>query len=304
MSASLDVACLSSEQRGLWDRACQLWEQSRGRDPVLIGAALHPQYVGWDMSADAPHDREAAIASVTGDAPELMNYSLVPHSVQVYEHAVGVVHYSYQATVQSHGTAPRGVTGKWTEVYLRQNDEWMMVAVSGRADPSPQGVSPGDDAAAKPLVAPDGPPPASPSDAGGVQSIARRRDGGILATASPFIWHELVTSDQPTSGAFFRRLFNWTSREVDAGPFGTYTLFQRDGQDVAGMMNPTPDSPGKGSYWHSYIAVDDIDAITARVSSLGGRVLVAPHDVPEFGRVGVIADPTGAVAHLVQPFGR
>jgi predicted enzyme related to lactoylglutathione lyase len=121
---------------------------------------------------------------------------------------------------------------------------------------------------------------------------------------NPFIWHELVTDDQQTSGHFFRELFGWTSREVDAGPFGTYTLFQKDGEDVAGMMNPTPDTPAKGPYWHSYIAVDDVDECARRVAALGGTVPVAPHEVPEFGRVCAVADPTGAVAHLVQPVRR
>lgn len=70
---------------------------------------------------------------------------------------------------------------------------------------------------------------------------------------SPFIWHELVTPDQKSSGTFFSQLFGWKRKEVDAGSFGTYTLFQKNGQDVAGMMNPTPDTTGKGSYWHSYV---------------------------------------------------
>jgi predicted enzyme related to lactoylglutathione lyase len=118
---------------------------------------------------------------------------------------------------------------------------------------------------------------------------------------SPFIWHELVTPDQRASGHFFRELLNWTSREVEAGSFGTYTLFQTNGRDVAGMMNPTPDTPGKGSYWHPYIAVADIEACAGRAVALGGKVLVSPHEVPEFGRVCAIADPTGAIAHLVQP---
>lgn len=121
-----------------------------------------------------------------------------------------------------------------------------------------------------------------------------------MPAQSPFIWHELVTNDQARSGTFFSQLFGWNRREVDAGPFGTYTLFQQNGQDVAGMMNPTPDTPGKGSYWHSYIAVGNVDECAKRVPSLGGRVLVAPHDVPQFGRVCAVADPTGAVAHLVQ----
>ena len=122
-----------------------------------------------------------------------------------------------------------------------------------------------------------------------------------MGEPSPFIWHELVTPDQRASGHFFRELLHWTSREVDAGPFGTYTLFQTGGQDVAGMMNPTPDTREKGSYWHSYISVPDIDACAGRALVLGGSVLVAPHEVPQFGRVCAISDPTGAIAHLVQP---
>lgn len=115
-----------------------------------------------------------------------------------------------------------------------------------------------------------------------------------------FIWHELVTPDQASSGAFFMSLFGWTGRRVDAGSFGTYTLFQKEGRDVAGMMNPTSEATGERSFWHSYISVQDVDECAKRVPSLGGRVLVPPHDVPEFGRVCAIADPTGAVAHLVQ----
>lgn len=122
-----------------------------------------------------------------------------------------------------------------------------------------------------------------------------------MADTTPFIWHELVTPDQASSGKFFSMLFRWTSREVDAGQFGTYTLFRKDGRDVAGMMNPTSDTLGKGAYWHSYIAVDDVDECARRAPSLGGSVLVPPHNVPEFGRVCAIADPAGAVAHLVQP---
>lgn len=122
-----------------------------------------------------------------------------------------------------------------------------------------------------------------------------------MAAEEPFVWHELVTSDQKSSGDFFCGLFGWERREVDAGPYGTYTLFQVEGKDVAGMMNPTPDSPGHGSYWHSYIAVDDVDACAAKAVRLGGKVLVPPHDVPDVGRICAVSDPTGAVAHLMQP---
>ena len=116
-----------------------------------------------------------------------------------------------------------------------------------------------------------------------------------------FIWHELVTPDQKSSGAFFGQLFGWTRKEVDAGRFGIYTLFQKNGQDVAGMMNPTPDTPCKGSFWHSYIAVEDVEECARQAPLLGGSVVVPPHDVPDVGRICIVADPTGAIAHLMQP---
>jgi len=122
-----------------------------------------------------------------------------------------------------------------------------------------------------------------------------------MDTETPFIWHELVTPDQKKSGIFFSKLFGWNLREVDAGEFGIYTLFQKDGQDVAGMMNPTPDTPGKESYWHSYIAVDDVDNCAKQAPSLGGKVLVPPNEVPDVGRICILADPMGAIVHLMQP---
>ncbi|MGB5964522.1 MAG: VOC family protein [Sulfurimonadaceae bacterium] len=122
-----------------------------------------------------------------------------------------------------------------------------------------------------------------------------------MSEQNPFIWQELVTPDQETSGTFFSKLLGWSMKEVDAGKFGTYTLFQKDGRDIAGMMNPTPDTQGEGSYWHSYIAVDDIEDCAKQASVLGGKVLVPPHDVPDVGRICVVSDPTGAIVHLMQP---
>ena len=121
-----------------------------------------------------------------------------------------------------------------------------------------------------------------------------------MAEQTPFIWHELVTSDQAKSGAFFTELFGWTKVEVDAGKYGTYTLFKKDGQDVAGMMNPTSDTPNEGSYWHSYISVVDVDLCAEKVPALGGKVIVPPHNVPDVGRICIVEDPTGAMAYLMQ----
>lgn len=117
-----------------------------------------------------------------------------------------------------------------------------------------------------------------------------------------FFWNELVTSDQEKSGAFYSGLFGWTRREVDSGPFGTYTIFQQNGKDVAGMMNPTIDyTRSRPPCWYAYIAVEDVDACASRVTELGGMVIEPPIDVPGVGRACMIADPGGAVVRIMTP---
>ncbi|KZS77831.1 VOC family protein [Mycobacterium persicum] len=118
-----------------------------------------------------------------------------------------------------------------------------------------------------------------------------------------FLWNELLTDDQLTAGEFYSQLFGWQRREVDAGPLGTYTVFQCDGRDVAGMMNPTArDYAGSPPpRWIAYIAVDNAAKIAARVADLGGTVLEPPHHVSGVGTICMFKDPVGAVIYMMEP---
>jgi hypothetical protein len=51
--------------------------------------------------------------------------------------------------------------------------------------------------------------------------------------------------------------------------------------------------------WGAYVTVDDVDAVVARVSGLGGQVLLAPTDIPTVGRFAMIGDPQGATISLI-----
>ena len=131
MPPSVSPPNFTAEQLELWHHVNELWKMSVAKDQQRIRDALHPDYMGWDMSSPLPHDREAAVHSVTDDAPNLTGYELEPLSVRVYEGTVGIVHYRYKATVDPQGVKPVQVTGRWTEIYTRREGRWVMVAVSG-----------------------------------------------------------------------------------------------------------------------------------------------------------------------------
>jgi predicted enzyme related to lactoylglutathione lyase len=48
------------------------------------------------------------------------------------------------------------------------------------------------------------------------------------------------------------------------------------------------------SHWSVDFWIDDTDAAASKASTLGGSVVVPPHDTPGF-RTAILADPHGAV---------
>jgi uncharacterized protein len=62
---------------------------------------------------------------------------------------------------------------------------------------------------------------------------------------------------------------------------------------VAAAMRIPGDRQDTSAHWGVTFAVDDADAVAARATELGGRVIVPPLDGP-WVRMTVIADPQGA----------
>jgi hypothetical protein len=119
-------------------------------------------------------------------------------------------------------------------------------------------------------------------------------------TLGSFCWNELATSDAEACKDFYSQLLGWTAHTCEVGDTN-YTMFKADGKDVGGMMQmgaewgDTPPPP----HWMAYVAVDDVDAVAARVESLGGRTCVPPTNIPTVGRFSVIIDPLGATFSLI-----
>ncbi len=113
-----------------------------------------------------------------------------------------------------------------------------------------------------------------------------------------FSWNELMTTDVPAAKAFYAELFGWEMQDEEM-PALTYTLLKAGGREVGGMMKIPPESNGMPAAWGSYVTVDNVDRQISRVESLGGKVIMAPRDIPNVGRFAVISDPQGAILTLI-----
>lgn len=113
-----------------------------------------------------------------------------------------------------------------------------------------------------------------------------------------FCWIDLATDDLAAAGAFYSSLFGWEIEAADPDADHPYLHCHLDGAAVAALTGPPP--PGAPAAWTSYVAVEDADATTARAVGAGASVLVEPMDIPDSGRMAVLADPQGAVFALWQ----
>ena len=118
-----------------------------------------------------------------------------------------------------------------------------------------------------------------------------------------FNWIDLTTTDVAGAKAFYGALFGWTAEDRPTGGGPDYTMFQVDGQYVAGATPMSADMQAMGAppVWVSYVKVDDIDAAVVRAAEAGGIVFVPPLDVLDSGRMALVQDPTGAAFGLWSP---
>ncbi|MBI3155840.1 MAG: VOC family protein [Burkholderiales bacterium] len=121
----------------------------------------------------------------------------------------------------------------------------------------------------------------------------------VYKTHGAFSWSELMTADPAAAAAFYAELFGWKVEEMDMGT-GPYRVLKIGDTSVGGIMDTPPGAAGMPSAWGCYVTVDDVDATARRCAELGGKVLMAPTDIPQVGRFAVLQDPQGAVLNAIR----
>ena len=117
-----------------------------------------------------------------------------------------------------------------------------------------------------------------------------------------FCWMELATTDQVAAKKFYSELFAWSFKEFPIGPNEFYTMFSVDGRDVGAACTLRADEQKQGipAHWNLYVAVENADDVVGRAAEFGAKVLAAPFDVFDMGRMAVLEDPAGAAFSVWQ----
>ena len=114
-------------------------------------------------------------------------------------------------------------------------------------------------------------------------------------------WFELATKGVAKAEAFYAKVFGWSVKQSNDSGL-EYREFSAAGAPMSqgGMMELTPQHGPVPPHWLIYFPVADCDGDAARAKALGGKVLLAPMDIPKVGRFAVLSDPAGAAFAVIQ----
>lgn len=115
------------------------------------------------------------------------------------------------------------------------------------------------------------------------------------------IWYELLTPAPDASKTFYDAVIGWTIEPRPAGEMDYRMIDSGDGLvgGVARLSDAMTAGDARPS-WLFYIGVDDVDATVAAITAAGGSVTMPPFDLPDIGRLALVADPQGAPFYVMR----
>ena len=121
--------------------------------------------------------------------------------------------------------------------------------------------------------------------------------------AGDFIWYELMTPDAEGSKTFYDAVVGWNIGEGVAEYNGYRMIGTADDGFTGGVLPITDEMQQHGARptWLGYLNARDVDAKVVEIESAGGKTLMGATDIPNVGRIAMVADPQGAPFYVMKP---
>jgi predicted enzyme related to lactoylglutathione lyase len=121
-----------------------------------------------------------------------------------------------------------------------------------------------------------------------------------IAEPGEWIWSALLVKDPAHSAAFYQNVFGYDVFDADSDDGSVHLVLSSDEYARASVNTLPSGSARRHPHWLNFIRVTDAAETARKAVSLGGRMLVDPHDDGPGGIWAVISDPAGAPIGLME----
>lgn len=126
----------NAEEQEIWKLEEQQWKMSAAEDLTWIETMVHPKAMTWGNDWPSPTNRASLSRWNKYDAASgaTLEQELFPLSVTITGN-VAVAHYRYRVAREDHKKDREIVTGRYTDVFVKEGGRWLFITWAGGDDP-------------------------------------------------------------------------------------------------------------------------------------------------------------------------
>jgi hypothetical protein len=125
----------SAEQQEIWTVEQRQWQMSKDKDLSWIDTMVHPNISYWDVDQPGPQTKAslAKWSRYSTTASTVLEQELFPISVTITGN-IAVAQYRYTVVRENHKQERTTVTGRYTDVLVKEGGRWLFLAWAGGDD--------------------------------------------------------------------------------------------------------------------------------------------------------------------------
>jgi ketosteroid isomerase-like protein len=120
----------SPTQKEVWATVEELWKASSAGDLESWFAMVSNDFRGWSNADPAPTGKEVARQRASLRVWKRIFYHVHPLAIDIHGD-VAIVFYSFSTESEYPDGSRTPATGKWTDIFRKQDGRWLLIADSG-----------------------------------------------------------------------------------------------------------------------------------------------------------------------------
>jgi Domain of unknown function (DUF4440) len=126
----------SPDQQEIWRFEEQQWKMAKEKDLTWIDKMVHPNLSYWDVAQAGPQNKASLLRwnRYSSANETVLEQELFPISVTITGN-IAVVQYRYAIARENYKKDRETVTGRYTDVLVKEGGRWLFIAWAGGDDP-------------------------------------------------------------------------------------------------------------------------------------------------------------------------
>ncbi len=126
----------NTEQQEIWKLEEQQWKMAAAKDASWIDKMVHPSLSYWDNDQVAPQNKASLVRwnRYNSGNSTTLEQEIFPVSVTITGN-IAVAQYRYTTARENSKKERETISGRYTDVFVKDGGRWMFIAWAGGEDP-------------------------------------------------------------------------------------------------------------------------------------------------------------------------